>query len=88
MNETNRRPCQYNFFINDHNYRQLVSAFITDNQALIDHFYTNLTESQAKSKFLDKTLNIANDLNNLKKYCLNNEVEGIYEYIKTRERKS
>ena len=26
---------------------------------------------------MDKTLSIANDLNNLKKYCLNNEVEGM-----------
>ena len=39
----------HNFFINDHNYRQLVSAFITDKQTLIDNFYTNLAESEAKS---------------------------------------
>ena len=42
----------HNFFTNDHNYRQLVSAFITDNQILIDHFHTKLTESQAKSHIL------------------------------------
>jgi hypothetical protein len=36
----------HNFFINDHNYRQLVSAFITDKQTLIDNFYTNLAESK------------------------------------------
>ena len=55
LNETNRRPL-YNLFINDHNYRQLVSAFITDNQTLIDHFCTNLTESQAKSHILETFL--------------------------------
>ena len=42
----------HNFFINGHNYRQLVSAFITDKQTLIDNFYTNLAESKAKSHIL------------------------------------
>ena len=46
----------HNFFINDHNYRQLVSAFITDKQTLIDHFYTNLAESEAKSHILETFL--------------------------------
>ena len=43
----------YNFFINDNNYRQLVSSFTTDNQTLIDHIYTNLPESQASSHILE-----------------------------------
>jgi hypothetical protein len=51
LNETNRRLYNFvrlhNFFINDHNYRQLVSAFITNKQTLLDHFYTNLAESEA-----------------------------------------
>jgi hypothetical protein len=48
LNEANRRLL-YNLFINDRiNYRQSVSTFITDNQTLIDHIYTNLAESQAK----------------------------------------
>ena len=46
----------YNLFISDHNYRQLVFAFIADNQILIDHFYTNLAESQAKSHILETFL--------------------------------
>ena len=43
----------YNFFINDNNYRQLVSSFTPDNQTLIDHIYTNLPESEASSHILE-----------------------------------
>ena len=49
-----------------------------DDKSYEDNFAS--IENQLKtleSKFLDKTLSIANDLNNLKKYCLNNEVEGM-----------
>jgi hypothetical protein len=60
MNETNRRLYNFgrshNFVINDHNYRQFVSAFITDKQTLIDNFYTNLAESEAKSHILETFL--------------------------------
>ena len=49
FNEINRRPL-YNFCINDHNYRQLVSDVKTDNQTLIDHIYTNLPQPQASSQ--------------------------------------
>ena len=52
FDEIIRRPL-YNFFINDNNYRQLVSSFTTDNQTLIDHIYTNLPESQASSHILE-----------------------------------
>ena len=52
FDEIIRRPL-YNFFINDYNYRQLVSSFTTDNQTLIDHIYTNLPESQASSHILE-----------------------------------
>ena len=52
FDEMNRRPL-YNFFINDNNYRQLVSNVTTDNQTLIDHIYTNLPESQASSHILE-----------------------------------
>ena len=52
FNDINRRPL-YNFFINDHNYRQLVSDVTTDNLTLIDHIYTNLPESQASSHILE-----------------------------------
>ena len=51
FDEMNRRPL-YNFFINDNNYRQLVSNVTTDNQTLIDHIYTNLPESQASSHII------------------------------------
>ena len=40
FDEINRRPL-YNFFINDHNYRQLVSKGTTDNRTLIDHIYSD-----------------------------------------------
>ena len=36
LDETSRRPL-FNFFINNHNYKQLVSNVTTDNQTLIDH---------------------------------------------------
>ena len=52
FDELIRRPL-YNFFINDNNYRQLVSSFTTDNQILIDHIYTNLPESEASSHILE-----------------------------------
>ena len=52
LDEANRRPL-HNFFINENNYRQLVYSRTTDNQTLIDHIYTNLLESQAKSHILE-----------------------------------
>jgi ATP-dependent DNA helicase PIF1 len=52
LDEANRSPL-YNFFINENNYRQLVDSFTTDNNTLIDHIYTNLPESQAKSHILE-----------------------------------
>ena len=52
FDELIRRPL-YNFFINDNNYRQLVSSFTTDNQILVDHIYTNLPESEASSHILE-----------------------------------
>ena len=52
LDEANRRPL-HNFFINENNYRQLVYSNTTDNQTLIDHIYTNLPESQAKSHILE-----------------------------------
>ena len=47
------RRLLYNFFVNDNNYRQLVSSATTDDQTLIDHVYTNLPESQASSHILE-----------------------------------
>jgi regulator of replication initiation timing len=49
-----------------------------DDKSYEDNFAS--IENQLKtleSKFLDKMLSIANDLNYLKKYCFNNEVEGM-----------
>ena len=51
FDEASRRPL-YNFFVNDNNYRQLVCSTTTDNKTLIDHIYTNLPESQARSHIL------------------------------------
>ena len=52
FDEASRRPL-YNFFVNDNNYRQLVCSTITNNKTLIDHIYTNLPESQARSHILE-----------------------------------
>ena len=52
LDDCRRRPL-YNLFINDNNYRQLISSYTTDNQTTIDHIYTNLPESQAKGHTLE-----------------------------------
>ena len=52
LDEANRRPLD-RFFVNDHNYMQLVSHVTTDNRTLIDHIYTNLPESQVSSHILE-----------------------------------
>ena len=52
LDEASRRPLD-RFFINDHNYMQLVSNVTTDNRTLIDHIYTNLPESQVSSHILE-----------------------------------
>ena len=52
LNETDRVPL-YNLFITEHNYRQLVSLYTTDNKTAIDHIYTNLPESQVQLHLLE-----------------------------------
>lgn len=52
LNETARAPL-YNLFITEHNYRQLVSLYTTDNKTAIDHIYTNLPESQVQLHILE-----------------------------------
>ena len=52
LDEHARRPL-YNLFVNEYKYRQLISSCTTDNQTIIDHIYTNLPESQAKSHTLE-----------------------------------
>ena len=42
----------YNFFVNNHGYRQLIKCTTTDNTC-IDHIYTNLPESQIKFQILE-----------------------------------
>lgn len=43
----------HNLFVRDHNYRQLVSCYTTDNRTTIDHIYTNLPESEVKVHILE-----------------------------------
>ena len=45
LNEKEKLPLQ-NLFMEENNYRQLVSLFTTDNRTTIDHIYTNLPQSQ------------------------------------------
>ena len=52
FNVANRLPL-YNFFINNHGYRQLVKCTTTDNNTCIDHIYTNLPESQITFQILE-----------------------------------
>lgn len=48
LNEKVKLPVQ-NLFIEENNYRQLVSLFTTDNRTTIDHIYTNLQQSQVSN---------------------------------------
>ena len=43
----------HNLFVRDHDYRQLVSCYTTDNRTTIDHIYTNLPESEVKVHILE-----------------------------------
>ena len=43
----------HNLFVRDHNYRQLVSCYTTDNRTTIDHIYTNLPESEGNVHILE-----------------------------------
>ena len=43
----------HNLFVRDHNYRQLVSCYTTDNRTTIDHIYTNLPESEVNVHILE-----------------------------------
>ena len=52
VNETDKVPL-YNLFITEHNYRQLVSLYTTDNKTAIDHIYTNLSESEIQLHLLE-----------------------------------
>ena len=52
FNVANRLPL-YNFFINNHGYRQLVKCTTTDNNTCIDHICTNLPESQITFQILE-----------------------------------
>ena len=52
LDECARRSL-YNLFLNDNNYRQLISSYTTNNQTTIDHIYTNLPELQAEGHMLE-----------------------------------
>ena len=52
LDESNRRPL-YNLFVNENNYRQLITSYTTDNLTTIDHIYTNLPESQTNAHILE-----------------------------------
>ena len=43
----------HNLFVRDHNYRQLVSCYTTDNRTTIDHINTNLPESEVNVHILE-----------------------------------
>ena len=47
------REALYNFFIREHQYKQLMSSYTTDNKTCIDHIYTNLPETQVRVGILE-----------------------------------
>ena len=52
LDESNRRPL-YKLFVNENNYRQLITSYTTDNPTTIDHIYTNLPELQTNPHILE-----------------------------------
>ena len=53
MVNSKRQTPLHNLFVRDHNYRQLVSCYTTDNRTTIDHIYTNLPESEVSVHILE-----------------------------------
>ena len=52
LNEVDRIPL-HNFFVREHNYKQLVSGYTTDNRTIMDHIFTNLSESDVNPLLLE-----------------------------------
>lgn len=52
FDHSEREPL-YNFFIREHQYKQLMSSYTTDNKTCIDHIYTNLPETQVRVGILE-----------------------------------
>ena len=52
LDEGNRRPL-CNLFVNENNYRQLITSYTNDSRTTIDHIYTNLPESQVHVHILE-----------------------------------
>ena len=48
-----QRVALYSLFVNDNNYRQLVTCSTTDSKTCIDQIYTNLSEKQIKEHMLE-----------------------------------
>ena len=52
LNEQKRTPL-YNLFVEQFNYKQLVTCYTTDNRSCIDHIYTNLSDLNTKVHILE-----------------------------------
>ena len=52
MVDTERQPL-YNVMVRDNAYKQLLSNFTTDNQTLIDHIFTNISDLEINSGILE-----------------------------------
>ena len=49
---TERQPL-YNVMVTDNSYRQLICGVTTDNQTLIDHIFTNISDTETESGVLE-----------------------------------
>ena len=50
--ETDRRPL-YNLLVRDKHYKQLISTYTTDNNTVIDHIYTNISNIDIQAGVLE-----------------------------------
>ena len=50
--ETDRRPL-YNLLVRDKHYKQLISTYTTDNNTIIDHMYTNISNIDIQADVLE-----------------------------------
>lgn len=49
--ETDRRPL-YNLLVRDNHYKQFISTYTTDNNTVIDHIYTNISNIDIQADVL------------------------------------
>ena len=55
--ETDRRPL-YNLLLRDNHYKQFISTYTTDNNTVIDHIYTNISNIDIQADVLAQIIKL------------------------------